>query len=504
MVTTDQKIKCPKCGESISIDDVLTHQIEEKVKKELGEEHRVKESEILKQKKELDDQKSKLEEAQKNAQIEVNKKVAEKLATEKVSLWKKAQIEAEKQKTAEIKMLEEQIKGKDEKLMVASAEALKAREGRQKLEDDKKNFELDKIKQIEEERKKIEEDAFARAIKQNERDTFKLHEQLKEVEKEKEADKKMLEEQLAEKEKKLREASGKELALRKEKNQLEEERQNFELEKQRQLDEERKNIFEEAGRKATEEQQYIIAQLKKQLTDATKAKDDLARKLEQGSQQTQGEVLELELEEILKTQFPQDEILPVPKGVKGADVIHKIIDRSGRLCGQIVWESKKTKAWSDGWIQKLKDDQRAIKADLAVIVSAVLPEDVKGFVFRDGVWICDIKLILALATALRLNLESVAREKIMSVGKNEKMEILYAYLTGVEFKQRVEAIVEAFSSMDDGLKKERMAYEKLWAEREKQIRKVMNNTIGMYGDLSGLVTLPQIKTLELSEGNNRE
>ncbi|MFH1259550.1 MAG: DUF2130 domain-containing protein [Elusimicrobiota bacterium] len=417
MTTNEQKIKCPNCGASISIDDVLTRQIEEKIKREMGEENRLKEAEIAKQKKELEEQKNQLEEARKNADSEMNKKVAEKLAAEKITLWKQAQAAAEK---------------------------------------------------------------------------------------EKEAEKKMFEEQLADKDNKLREANEKELALRKEKNKLEEEKQNFALEKQRQLDEERKNIAEEAGKKATEEQHYIIAQLQKQLTDATKAKDDLARKLEQGSQQTQGEVFELELEELLKIEFPYDEILPVPKGVNGADIIQKVLDRSGRPCGQIAWESKKTKAWSEGWIQKLKDDQRAVKADLAVIVSAVLPEGVKGFIFRDGVWICDLKLAIPLAAALRINLESVFREKALSVGKNEKMEILYAYLTGVEFKQRVEAIVEAFSSMDEGLKKERMAYEKIWSEREKQIKKVMNNTIGMYGDLSGLVTLPQIKTLELGEGPSEE
>lgn len=407
---SEQKIKCPKCGESISIDDVLAHQIGEKIRKEIEVEQKVKEAEIANKQKELEVQTIQLEEVKKNTQIEVNKKVAEKLAAEKTALWKQAQIEAGK---------------------------------------------------------------------------------------EKEAEKKMLEEQLAEKDTKLREANEKELLLRKEKNKLEEEKRSFELEKQRQLDEERKKITEDANKKATEEQRYIIAQLQKQLADATKAKDDLSRKLEQGSQQTQGEVLELELEEILKVEFLHDEIVPVPKGVSGADVIQKVKDHSGRVCGQIAWESKKTKAWSDGWIQKLKDNQRTLKADLAVIASAVLPEDVKGFVFRDGVWICDIKLIVALATALRINLLNVARERAMSVGKNEKMEVLYSYLTGVEFKQRVEAIVEAFSIMDEGLKKERMAYEKIWSEREKQIKKVITNTVGMYGDLSGLVALPQIKTLEL-------
>mgnify|MGYP001596106724 FL=1 len=502
MSNNEQKIKCPKCGESISIDDVLTHQIGEKIRKEIEVEQKVKETEIANKQKELEAQTVQLEEAKKNTQIEVDKKVAEKLATEKVAFQKEAQIMAEKQTAAEIKLLEEQAKDKDKKLEQANAESLKARADRQKLEEEKKNFELEKSKQIEGERKTIEENAFARAVKQNELNTSQLQRKLEETEKEKQAERKLLEDQVAEKDAKLKVAVQNEIELRKEKQKLKDEKDTFEIEKVRQLDEERKKIEEAASKKATEAQQSKIDQLNKQLSDATKAKDELARKLEQGSQQTQGEVLELELEEILKVEFPHDEIVPVPKGVSGADVIQKVKDHSGRVCGQIAWESKKTKAWSEGWIQKLKDDQRVIKADLAVIASAVLPEDVKGFVFRDGVWICDIKLIIALATALRINLLNVSRERAMSVGKNEKMEVLYSYLTGVEFKQRVEAIVEAFTNMDEGLRKERLAYEKIWSEREKQIKKVITNTVGMYGDLSGLVALPQIKTLELPESEN--
>lgn len=423
MADTKQQIECPHCHELISIDEVLTHQIEAKLKKDIAAGNKAKEAELEKRQKELEEQKQQLAEAQQNSQVEINKKVAEKVAAEKVNLWKSAQAEADKQKAAEVQLLEAQLKERDEKLTKANTE--------------------------------------------------------------------------------MAEARAMELALRKEKNQLEEAKKSFELEKQRQLDEERKKISETAAQKAAEEQQYIVAQLKKQLSDATKAKDELARKLEQGSQQTQGEVLELGLEELLQSEFPLDEITPVPKGVSGADIIQKVRDRSGRECGQIVWESKKTKAWSEGWIQKLKDDQRTIKADIAVIVSVVLPADVKGFVFRDGVWICDVQLAGALAAALRTTLESVTRERAMSVGKNEKMEILYTYLTGVEFRQRVEAIVEAFGSMDAGLKKERLAYEKMWAEREKQIKKVITNTVGMYGDLSGLVTLPQIKALELGGGDEK-
>lgn len=412
MPSGEQKIKCPNCGTSISIDDVLTQQISETIREEMEGAQKSKEAELARKEEALAAELAKLAVAQQNSEAEIAKAVAKKIETEKIALLKSAKEEAGKESAAE---------------------------------------------------------------------------------------KQMLEDQLAEKNDKLREANEKELILRKERNKLEEDRQGFELEKQRQLDEERKRISEEASEKATEESRFVIAQLQKQLSDATKAKDDLSRKLEQGSQQTQGEVLELELEEILRAEFPYDQIAPVPKGVNGADIIQNVCDHAGRICGQIVWESKKTKAWSEGWIQKLKDDQRLVKADLAVIVSSVLPDGVKGIALREGVWVCDIKFAASIATALRHSLEAVSRERAMSVGKNDKMEMLYSYLTGTEFKQRIEAIVEAFSAMDDSLKKERIAYERIWSEREKQIQRVMKNTVGIYGGLSDVVQLQKIESLELPE-----
>lgn len=413
-VFQESTIQCPQCGETISIDNALTHQIEEKVKKSFESTHRIKEQVLIQKSEALKKREDEVAESQKSMEAAIAQKVSDQLTTQKLLLFKEARLAAEKEQSAKTAFLEEELKNKSQKLMQAVNNELKIRKEKSKLEEDKKLFELEKIRQLEE-------------LKQS--------------------------------------------------------------------------LFQEASQKATEEQQYIIAQLKKQLTDAIKAKDDLSRKLEQGSQQSQGEVLELALEEQLRTEFPRDEILAVPKGISGADAIQKIFNRSGHLCGQIVWEFKKTKNWNEGWIQKLKDDQRVIKADLAVIVSAALPDNVKGFAFVDGIWICEIKFAVQLAAALRISLKAVAHEKVMAMGKNEKMEVLYAYLTGVEFKQRVEAIVEAFSSMDAGLKKERMAYEKIWNEREKQIKKMMTNTVGMYGDLSGLVRLPQIRALELEKGN---
>ncbi len=419
MNNTEQKIKCPKCGESISIDDVLTHQIEEKIKKDFETKQKVKEAELEQKEADLKKQADVLATSKKEIDSVVAKQVNDKMSEERLKLYKDARTKAEKEQSAKTAFLEEQLKNKEEKLAQAT-----------------KN----------------------------------------------------------------------EIELRKEKIKLDEEKQAFELEKMRQLEEAKKTIIEEANKKATEEQQYVIAQLKKQLTDATKAKDDLARKLEQGSQQTQGEVLELELEEILKTEFPQDEIVPVPKGVKGADVIHKIIDRSSRLCGQIIWESKKTKAWSEGWIQKLKEDQRAIKADLAVIVSIALPTDVKGFLLRDGVFVCDVKLAINLASLLRYNLLKVSEANRALTGKDEKRDVVYAYVNSVDFKQRIQTIAEAFIEMKNDIDKEKRSYQAIWAKREKQVQRVIDNTFGIYGDLKGLTggSMQEIKVLELGEGENEE
>ncbi len=324
------------------------------------------------------------------------------------------------------------------------------------------------------------------------------------IEKESESEKKYMAEQLTETEAKLKEARKDALEAIKEKQKIKDEKDAFALEKEKQLNEERKKIEEEASKKATEAKQAEIDQYKKQVSDAQKANDELNRKLAQGSQQTQGEVQEIILEELLKSEFIYDDIAPVPKGVNGADVIQTVKTKNSIECGKIIWESKKTKTWTEGWIQKLKDDQRLVKADLAVIVTSAMPQGTSGIIQKDGVWICDIKLAISIATLLRQSLEAVSREKTMSVGKNEKIEILYSYINSTEFRQRIETIVETFSSMKLSLDKEKVYFEKSWAEQEKQIQKVIKNTVGIYGDMSGIVQLQKIEALELPEPSKKK
>lgn len=281
--------------------------------------------------------------------------------------------------------------------------------------------------------------------------------------------------------------------------------QEREIEMKKKLMDEEEKIRREVKKLADEEHQLKDMEKDKKLTDALKQVDELKTRMQQGSQQTQGETLELELESKLKSEFPSDTIKEVKKGQRGADVFQEVVDKLGRNCGLILWESKNAQ-WSDGWITKLKEDQRQAKADLAVLVSVNLPEGIESFSYKNGVWIAGWKYYIPLATALRYNLVSLHHEKQISGGRDEKMKILYRYLTGTEFRHRVEGIVEAFSTLQDEMEREKRWFGVKWARQEKEIRKIIDHTHGMYGDLQGVIgkSLPEIKTLELPENSETE
>ncbi|MGC8653251.1 MAG: DUF2130 domain-containing protein [Candidatus Kryptoniota bacterium] len=315
-----------------------------------------------------------------------------------------------------------------------------------------------------------------------------------------------LKSEVEKKENQLKEARKKELELLRKQHEIDEREKSIELEIERTLARERKKIWEEAASKAVEEHQLKDREKDEQLAEMRKQIEELKRKAEQGSQQAQGEALELELEELLRSSFRTDDIEPVSKGVRGGDVIHRVNTSSGSRCGSILWEAKRTKAWSDVWIDKLKDDQRQGKFDLAVIVSSVLPKGINRSGNVDGVWVTDFQSVIGLATALRALLIEVYQARNALVGKSEKMEIIYKYLSGSEFRHRVEAIVEAFVAMKEDLEAEKRAMEKVWSKREKQIQRVIHNTAGMYGDLQGIIgaSLPEIKILQLPGSDNSE
>jgi hypothetical protein len=227
--------------------------------------------------------------------------------------------------------------------------------------------------------------------------------------------------------------------------------------------------------------------------------EELMRKAEQGSQQLQGEVQELALENLLREKFPFDAIEPVPKGDYGGDVLHRVMGTGGQPGGTILWETKRTRNWSDMWLAKLREDQRTAKAEIAVIVSQTLPKGVETFEMVDGVWVTHPRAALPVALILRHSLLELALARQSFEGMQTKTEMIYQYLTGPRFRQRVEAIVEAFTTMQEDLDKERKVIMKQWAKREEQIMRVMGATVGMYGDLQGIAgkSLQEIEGLEL-------
>ena len=309
-----------------------------------------------------------------------------------------------------------------------------------------------------------------------------------------------LRDRLEERQRQLQEAQKTELDLRKRESALQLRADSLELEVARKLNQERAQIRDQARQAAAEEQNLKLAEKDKLIAEMQKQLTSLSQKVDQGSQQLHGEVLELDLEAQLRAAFPHDRIEPVPKGIRGADILHHVRTSTGHECGTIIWEAKRTKSWSNGWTGKLKEDQRTAKAELAVIVSLVLPDSVRNFGLVEGVWLCDRACVLALSTALRQGLIGTATARLAETGKQGKKEELYQYLCGTGFRQHIEGMVETFIELQKELGKERRAMEKLWAARERQIMRAIRHTALLYGEIQGIAgggALPEIKQLQL-------
>ncbi len=259
-----------------------------------------------------------------------------------------------------------------------------------------------------------------------------------------------------------------------------------ELELTKRFQDEQEKFRTQEQQRAKEAVQLQLLEKEKKINDVMKMNEELKRKLEQGSQQTQGEMLELALESFLKREFPFDSIKPVPKGVSGADLVQEVYTRTGQLCGTILWETKRTKSWSNQWIGKLKADQRNVKSELAVIISEMIPEGLTHFGCIDGVWIGKFDFVSGIAYALRAQLIEIAQVRSAQQGKNGKTEELFEYITSTAFRQRIEAIVEAFTGMQGEIEKEKRWFTQKWAREEKNIRSVIDMTIGMKGELQSI------------------
>lgn len=307
--------------------------------------------------------------------------------------------------------------------------------------------------------------------------------------------------QLMEEKRKSVEAQNKELELRKMQRELEDRQQSLKLELQRQLDAERAQIAEQTMKVAQAEAAHVIEQQRLKMFELQKALDEARIKSLQGSQQTQGEALELRLEEELSRLFPLDDFEPVPKGIRGADLIQRVRSGSGKLAGTILWEFKQTKTWTDDWIYKLKEDQRELSAEIAAIISSTLPRGLNHLGSIENIWITQPHLAKCLAHSLREQILQVHQARLTNLIPEDQKENVFRYLTGTKFRQSIEGQIETVSSLLEDLHKEKRAFIKSWASRETQLNQLLNFKASLYGDLQGILgkSLPSISQLEMSE-----
>lgn len=285
---------------------------------------------------------------------------------------------------------------------------------------------------------------------------------------------------------KLRAAQEQEADFLRRQRALEDERRELKLQIERQVQQELEAVRQKA-RLETEEQMRLQVQDKDEKIEGLRRKiEDLQRRAEQGSQQAQGEVLEVQTEQLLRQRFPMDDIVPVAKGEFGGDLLQTVKDGSGQNCGQILWEFKRTRNWSDNWLPKLRGDQRTAGAELAVLVTQTMPKEVTLFDHMEGVWVSSLGCTLPVAVALRQALIELARVRRASQGEQSKAQQVYSYLTGPQFRHRVETIAEKFTDMRADLDAERKFMERQWAKREKQLELVLKASEGINGDLQAI------------------
>jgi hypothetical protein len=297
----------------------------------------------------------------------------------------------------------------------------------------------------------------------------------------------------------LKEARGNERALLRAKAALQEQAEKAELAAQRKLADERDKIRKIAQDQVLEEHRLRDAEKNKQLDDMRRQIEDLRRKAEQGSQKLQGDIQEIKLEKALRERFPRDEIEPVKSGARGADVLQKVMSDSGQLCGTILWESKRVRNWSDRWIDKLIEDKQATKADVAVIVTDALPQDVVHMGSMRGVLITTFRLAACLAETLRVNMALLGQTRVALAGQDDQKSRIFQYFTSPQFYERMATIADQFQQMQADLTREKAAMNRTWAKREKQIETIVSSTAKFAGELQSLCgpSLPELPQFSL-------
>lgn len=393
--------------------------------------------------------------------------------------------------------LEEEIRQKYQAQL--TEEKQKYQKEKDALNNEKEEFE----KQKKQDKALFEE----RLEKQLKEERIAIETKLKSKLSEEQADQfKLLQDELNQKSEQVKELNRTKAEIERLKREKEEAKELAEAEAQKKLNEQLLTEKEKIRKSEEEKNELKMRDLQKQLDDQKRLTEEMKRKQEQGSMQLQGEVQELAIEEWLQTQFPLDSIEEIKKGARGGDCIQTVNTFAQQNCGKIYYESKRTKDFQGSWIEKFKADMREKAADIGVLVTEAMPSDMERMGLRDGIWVCTYEEFKGLSGVLRESIIQVSTALGSQVNKGDKMQLLYDYLTSNSFRMQVEAIVEGFSSMKSALESEKRAMQRIWKEREKQIDKVINNTIDMHASIRGIAgnAIQAVKALELPGENMDE
>jgi hypothetical protein len=501
MKTGNSLITCPKCGHVFNVDDALSHRLEEELKVRLDKEKGIftrnfeaKQREFHEKEIKFEQQKAeqdlilqkKLEEEKTRLSVTLSARLKEENRKELVGL--REEIDKRKKENQAFKDKEMELKERLEKektILTRQFEEkqIALREKEKKIEKQKAEQEVLLQKRLEEEKNRLSVTLAAKVKEENCKELESLRGEIQERKKENQA------------------LKDKEIELEKLKRRFDEREKDLELAFQKKLNQQTEEMADKISKRESEKVGLVLAEKDKRLEDLKKQIKEMERKAEQGSIQLQGEVLEKAMEEILMDLFNTDEIKEVPKGKKGADVIQHVKDSSSNLCGKIMYECKRTKNFQNVWIEKLRKDQLREKADIAVLVSDNLPfEDNVSMGMIEGIWICNYQSFPGLALALREGLVRIHQALESQQNRGDKMNRLYDYLTSHGFRLQIGAIIEGFLNLKGSIQKERVAMEKLWAQREKQIEGILLNTSNFFGAVKGIAgsDILDVPLLELS------
>lgn len=477
-------IKCPQCGTEIDVNEILSHQIKDRIEKENEQKIQALKTEYEQKQNALEDEKAHVKKERAEIEASVTQQVQQKLDLEKANLSKSIREQIEKEQADSLKLMQEELNNKTEQ--VKELNKTKAEVEKLKREKDELRDAVTLEKEQEYNKKlELEKAALLEALK-------------KQLAGEHADQLRVLKAELDSKSEQVKELNRTKADVERLTREKDELRDSISLEKERELNEKLANERIKIRQQAEESNEMKIKELEKKLEDQKKLAEEMKRKAEQGSMQLQGEVQELAIEDVLNSLFPFDEIKEVPKGVKGADVVHQVRNKLGSDCGIILYESKRTKSFNNEWIAKLKSDAVLVKADMCILVSEVIPDSIDKVGLIDGVWVCTYQDFKSLVLVIRENVIKISEAYATQTNTGEKMQMLYNYLTSQEFALQIGAILEGFSSLQMSYIKEKNAMEKIWKQREKQLEKVLLNTNHFIGSVKGIagISVQEVKAID--------